>query len=1701
MNRRSRFKKRILAGLASMAVAASLLTILVASADPPPTVHFEGLELRMVADYKTDEHGNYVLDGQNQRIPEVDQDGKQRQSVQALVSIAISNVAWSTGGEFPLYYNPDYLRPSDWETNGELQSVANSVDPANEMHHAFFHVDEELYAGKDPFNWTDASIHGQGSSTVEVTPSTSSLSLHLTLGRYLPIPTSGKNKVREYTWTERGGKKDSDNYIDSTEKTVLGTISFRVNDELFQGGTAADREEQLKQTLQELVAKFNKTDGTAKDGSGDVLLHAYRNDKEGTPPTGREAVLIWELKKAYNTANSAASRNRLAKETEYKINVASEDVIMKAEPVNHEVTINAYEAFTNGEVSDLALAMQKYAEAIRVTYVSEKQADMSIYWGDPDDTSYNMPDDGPGMFIQKDGSDEVYRFKWDPADKTRYTFEKKQSDGSFTTVDPSDFQYDPRGGVYKISQYFTYMENGGVPGVSDNSLQPVLKTYQTPIEVKLTVTPVKAVGAVVDKDSITYRNDIQEVPSIYSALELADEARIVLDTTLNGVFPTVPVAWTPGTLDRNVTGVPGVGNTASVATWPFAAAHFADKSGIGDYTFTTEVKETDAATLTGVRDCYPWLTTDPWLNDGNDHKVSLTSMRYIVDTDTTELASRYVAWAEPYELPLGDEIGRLRVTIARQNEDGTDFEDMATGYKFHLYMPNGMEIQVDPVQWFGPSTGANTWHDGTTNAEYQVQGPTGMAIAGGKEAYTVTLSPGNLGATDAYAAEREILRRYINLGGWFGVKVQAPGQTGWTDLIPAFSQPRTNIYIHSYDDTDQRHFDYTDKRMGLMPFYKSSNLPTFVTLPADETVATRYDALDGHQPGALRQFKVGAWNNVSGDKGHTAPDWAVGDESNPSEIVTYGADLFARTYDYGDLGEVVNPDAASGYAAVVVDRTAMVKVQVQDGDDPATDPDNHWDLLLTYEQDAGDNITYIHNATANVDEVKRVTFETKQEGYTYQQIVTLTLTNNGDQEIRGLHVDVPTLSGASGPYFTIVSAPPTTLPVGAKATFQISYVQNLNKGTYGNLDTTVPVEIHHDNGDKTFEALIRITESKLHRVTIVVHPDSPTEGRVMGDAGLVVGVETDTVADVDTYDGGEAGVNYETDERFWVLTTPEDEYAILTLEDESGVARPQVYYLEDYTDDLGQPAQRKVYLNEYLPEGGNPDFATTPVDFRQEGNERLFWAPMPNQSVEVHVHYYEPLLSKLRLSDLHAYAWEQKDQAVWDDTAVPPQWEDEPDPAQPSGLKYEKQLHEPQSGNYNVITFDPQKDEYIVILDDEDTGDDNWIGVSVKLRNLTTHISGVGPDYENLDITPTVIMTLDDGPHTVVGGEPSVGDTTGPTTHHSQVLEAPTAVSAKNGIAEKTVIITIAYDGTGLVPPEGVERRVYRVRFVRKINGEARKVLAAGNSPYGMIENDATITDKAAAKAAFSSGYRFTAGYKPHQATELTNIYWPEAWEGGTNYDEDVTALFIYLGQEFYDPGASSIYNNAGDLIDNVTVTRTLGDYYQMDTTQTTAMDRFSGGSVVATEIDLGTVLATNGAIPGETVAVAATSVTDLRPGVYRLTYTFEDYDHQTQLYFTRPLIVLSPNGDVDADQILERADADAIRKRFRTALPLEMADVDYSAGDKLVYKYRIVDANNDRNINNVDANLIRKVTALILPSEPLTQFYRPTDYIYPALP
>ena len=113
-----------------------------------------------------------------------------------------------------------------------------------------------------------------------------------------------------------------------------------------------------------------------------------------------------------------------------------------------------------------------------------------------------------------------------------------------------------------------------------------------------------------------------------------------------------------------------------------------------------------------------------------------------------------------------------------------------------------------------------------------------------------------------------------------------------------------------------------------------------------------------------------------------------------------------------------------------------------------------------------------------------------------------------------------------------------------------------------------------------------------------------------------------------------------------------------------------------------------------------------------------------------------------------------------------------------------------------------------------------------------------------------------------------------------------------------------------------------------------------------------------------------------------------------------------------------------------------------------------------------------------ETIELSSTgAITELngkriRPDCYELEYSFTDFDGST-LTVTRPIIILSPLGDVNISGTVDNVDITRILHRNRVHLADQYNVLDYTVGGKL-NKFRIGDVNKDGSVNAVDANYIR---------------------------
>lgn len=1506
-----RLKNQTLSALLAVAPAVAMVTVLIATAatvailslsreTQKPGLYFEGVTLRPVMDAATGEN-----------------------SIQALVDVYAEDVTYLNNVQFYAKYNSDYWTPSDMDTNAEVTGVTKQ----------FFHVPEELYEGRNPYY-----VFGQGTTTVAQAVNaveTNRDTLYLLLStrnipeaevdnwpeagsvkRFFVSEDSGlEEEEDEEGMPEGGGGSRWNLYIDAQGKKVkVVTLSFRVNPDklaemvdFFEGTQSA-----LGVIGSKYLLQLQSGTGTAP-GGGHTMVAAYdwpNTDKVSNP-------VIYSLIRS-NLATTVAWTF-----PERPVKLVSNE---------KNVTVNAYQAYTDATVADLARTLQKYSPTARATYSSGREEDFLLHWGGDE-----------GCYITDDkGEQRLFRWTRDAAGDYDGGYELlKWDDTAEDWVPETGNWYDPTGGSYIVRQYVDYPWEDGV------------RRYEYPVQVDLTVTPVEVTGVTASDLYKSYANP--DVPNDYDKLDLPDEALITTNVVAGSGSLTMNIdGWTPGyTTDMStITGVrTEPGGTTTTVTWTDAA----DDNNVGVYTFDAEPEFTAAA----IRQAYPWLT---------------------VTQDYTVQAVREIVGAEDrvdddlYEVigSRNDETGALTLEVRKKLPDGSGYDEMADNTTFRVMLPNGEILDPD---WF--TTGGGSFSYPPTAQDYVVDGVN-------VSTYPITVMPG--GATGNYVSEREMVRRSINLGGYFKVEVTEPDKVA-SNFLPAYLGPRKNVYLASYTIEDgsaetatvKNAFDFTGDRSALLPLYRNQRLGTTVVLPYGSaySVTTRYNGMTGAEPGTLHTVVVDNWTNETalGDGAWSGTQW-----TGTSPItVRYGADLFAREAFLTGFGKVENEDIIVDYK----DRQVTILTQVREEEFPEEE------LRLTYEE-TGASVRL--TADGQVDEVR---FDPRQVGYTYNQMVTLTLTNTGDADIRGLYLDTTALDGV----FRVINPPATELPAGAATTFTLSYQFGLPVGTYSTKAVSVPLKVFSATGErKQFDAYLKVTDQPLWRVTVRSEDDAMGGGRlVMGAAG---GALDDT-----------AGPNiYETGEKVWVLAEPTGEYTVAGA----------YYYNKVGT---------RIDLPEYTP--------TVTSD-----GKVLFSFDMPEQNVVVYVSFKETTWAKLRLELLRVDAGPDDDSLTWklplykaDDYTVVQATEDE--------------------------TPEFSAPDYLVIIPAED----ERVQLKVKLRDILN-----GPPPLSADVK--IVLQYEDGGGagvTVYDYLHTPGETAPLLDHDSALFDAPQPGKTV------TAFITITAEEDG----ETVTRD-YTVKIARRPTEEdpPEYPLYPGNSPYGMIDGDATIIDKTGAKAAFDVADRFDVDYTPVRAGELTNTYWTEAWTG-TNYDRDPAALFVYLGEPFDDPGPEEVRNTARDLVDVAEVSRSV-TVTLLDLSKPTQAEQFAGGDTVTLELGTADVVCVTDWWKDQDDMDYSIQI---RPGVYDLTYTFTDVDG-AELTFQRPLIILSRNGNVNLiGSTADNLDAAAIEGRFGSKLGHEA--VGYSDGQ--LFLYRVCDANNDRNLNNVDANAIRGGKCVI--------YYLPTDY------
>lgn len=1820
---------RILTAIMVVALMVPLVLVAISQGNKP-TLSFEGTQIQ------------------------VREDG----SVQLLFDVCINNAPMTTGAQFTLRYNPQYILPSDYTSNAVLENRSSS-DPA-------FFKNPDLYQENiggqlvpvDPFEkpMTNTLVMYSDSGTqgsIQV--------ILFTNGSIVPGIGSGMTSVETGEGTGALLKR---NVFDASRKLKLGTLSFRVMD---------------TDLLPEIVRKFNgvgidvngKAVGVLLEGNhakGDsldkLIFFDDRAGRLGLNPWGIGLCVEGESHGyEYVTWNDANNDEKAQATFSYVF----PKTIIKARAAEAELTLNAYQVYTDGHVSDVDAALQKYSPAITVTYSDGSQGNFIMPWGR---TSNAVDSDGNNIVVDSNG-DVISALPWAATVVTDRNDATNRVVKDAVTDTTKEIQYDPTASRYKtaganqlylVEKSFCYEEGGQA------------KTFPIPIQVNLTVTPITLVDVtandlhksyILNDDLVSGEAPVQSL----GALQLPTQARLVTDVPAGGATLIMDIpGWsneqkhqdgtteywpsesTGSTMDKlwkdGATDDGAAVNASIYLHWPTAAdqgkfvtvppATAPASEGNGAYLgtnraglYTFKMATAYGGTPTAfqrpaIQTAYPWLT----IPDNN--AVAGDPEAWPIDD-----ATRRIVWnGEPKEDPddpdkpalvdtnryqvtyvstiTNNSNSQPDLTLQVKRVSGTTIESLKPDSVFRIMLPDGTELGTG---YEDDAVTLADWFDHGTNGRYEPKENMNVDVdfPGAKRGFDLTTNPGDP-TTGNYGGDREKLRRYINLGGWFSVAVkEADDTTGektlWSDFIPVYVPPRDNYYEES------KTYNFIGENAGLYPW--PGGLSTTVILPpgtydpvtinAANTIVpvyesesdgvtrtterygilTTYDGSTGAQPGRLQTFTIDPEPSPDPDNDwrKTGPVSVSTADGTARSVTTYGSEVFLDSAVYNAYGKVLNR---------LTDRTLMQKVYAPDASTALvrTEELKKDDLIeaivLEYVSTSGGERS-INTIGPNVS---AVIYEARTQGYTMRQDYTLVIRNIGDVDINGLSIDTFTdlMSNSAynkdldvgGGHFELLKPPASFLPAGESTTFVLTYVYDLRANGSKAMDYKDKLFITSNRKNRTgddcvagtdylldFDAQFQVTSQNIHRVFVNVVPAD----ECMGTAGVIVGEVTDGFGN--TMMNTTAGTTaFSQGSRVYFMVSPKDEYLhnqeLMTVVDSTG---------------------NKVETTRYEP----PEGVTLP------DNVEIYTFVMPDYDTTVTIYFYEPISSKLRLSALRVYADEQeanlfhpdpddpRDTTAWDSVKEQYRqtiWQktytkaerDKSDEYAANGDG--KNLSLMTMGTADKPGFDSQVNQYLTVI----PADADWAQVEADLRKVEYLVNG-NQALTGINVEMLLYSTKDVNVMQQDGGYKSIypqdylgyhtGETNGPTTHTSIPFESPQPGNSKY------VRILLTYKGDDM--SESVTRAYYIEihRAPKTVDAE----LNYGNSPYGMIMNDTNITGKEAAKKAFvNNQYSFsglTTGV-PSVVTKENGLldlhYWIEAWApptetwsapnadwrtseavydsdtgmgkalyyqlSGWRYDDEkkqdvITtssnsynldlndyAFFAIMGEEFRDPGIKRATDSSGRAVDLTKAVISLQAY----TLDADADANIPGGQLErfglptdpdmlkARTITFGFLDAGDGtaAVSGDTVRSdwalwyrgadgslvqtegAENTLLQLRPGRYQLAYTFPDYNYikddpiygNSYLTVTRDFVVLAPVGDVNADlTVADTVDKTLMEGRISPnagypALGYMADNYDYAA----IFKLRTCDVNNDRNINNIDANTIREHTTV-------KRFYLPVGY------
>jgi len=1167
-------------------------------------------------------------------------------SVQALFDVEIRNMKTFYGASFFLDYNPKYLTPSDFRTNAKLSGGSTSMAASKPD---FVQIDPDLYEGDNPFDLLPTSNSWQsGASFATINTKTHYVALNLTLEQ----SAAPKGKVSQIIMDEYGYDKKA--VIDTTQaqygRVVLAQISFQVDPQYLP---------HLASTFEGVELRQNpRQPETGADY--DYLLDGLDTRSflfQRPEPWQIDYYDSWQEEgsifyKHYNPTKNPDTDPASPVDTPFlRYTFDFPKTLVDLRPLQKEVTVDAYQAYTDGTLSDVAAVLGKYSPMAELTFTDAGKESRIIPWNSAQ-SPYTADD-----------------FKV-------YTYAGENSDGTWRKgPEVAAADYDPTHGEYIVEQYLYVTYDRKIRVWGDNPATPATETYYfktvtvtqrtpEPVLVHLTVTPITLVDVTADDLHKTYalNADLLNTVTEVAGLGLPGYARLTTDVPVDGATLLMDI---PGWNSHNENSWP-VDDATSKRTinlltllkddatdtaehhWPTQAdlssldktELIANRTGTYSFDFATGgmggTTKPDGFDRADIQAKYPWLTVpEP------NYPLGPATRTVVAENEAP------LAYTVTYVSTIEDTNGHPTLTLQVERADGKAMTDTA---KFRVLLPDGTPMGVGSDNADSLDAQWDDWfaENDATQSHYNAQ----HNVSDGH--YHLITNPGIMYQTDNCGPQRTALRRYINLGGYFYVSInemETP-QRAWTDYIPVYVPPRENKHIadkvYNFIGENAGLFqypgglsttftvppgDYTPVSNIGEPTFEldADNHPTTTRVREDFGAPTTYDGITGDEPGRLYTMEIvddesgniwfGPTNEGTPSSGPLSPS------GKNAHVYRYGASEFVNGATYPNFGPVTNPDRKT---ATLRRETAL------------DNPGQREKISLKYVDGSAnfgaENNT--HGADGNLD---LSTFDSQREGYATRQEYTYVIKNEGTVPIYDLALDLVTDDtdsryDAGGGHFEIVRPPASYLDPGQETTFTLTYVYDLDilPDTAANpsyLDTIfITSSAHHKGagdtdyqaGDYTdhlldFDATFLVTDSDLYQVTVVC---DPAEG--MGSAGTVVGLLGDGSSTPYTMNLTSGSATYMEKQMVYVVVRLEDEYS---LDEDKPVAYAK------HSDGTGE----NLTFYPWKDPENYPDNA--PVPTGEDGAKTMvYFFEMPADDVTVTVTFVESDKSKLRLGDLRVYA-------------------------------------------------------------------------------------------------------------------------------------------------------------------------------------------------------------------------------------------------------------------------------------------------------------------------------------------------------------------------------------------------------------------------------------------------------------------------------